>query len=98
MHISEKPETDLLKFNKHKIIDTEGAVKKGLSDYDYNFEQLDSRGETINDEQSLQSPQESLTFLCKPFDLMFKIPIQAIASCSGSIGFHCRQLITALFN
>lgn len=52
MHISEKPETDLLKFNKHKIIDTEGAVKKGLSDYDYNFEQLDSRGETINDEQS----------------------------------------------
>lgn len=47
-----KPETDSLKFNKHKIIDKEAAVKMRLSDGDYNFEELDSRGETINDEQS----------------------------------------------
>ena len=47
-----KPETDSLKFNKYKIIDKEDAVKMRFSDDDYNFEELDSRGETINDEQS----------------------------------------------
>lgn len=47
-----KPDTDSLKFNKHKIIDKEDVVKMRLSDDDYNSEELDSRGETINDEQS----------------------------------------------